>query len=657
MDPLKVIFRNNHFIIPENQRGFSWRKQHAKALLDDLELMGGKSHYMGTIIVTSAGQEFDFQDDKSRDYIKGFILDDGQQRLTTFLLLIHSLANRFDAIGESKNQHAVELNSYLCYWHDGQHLRIQNQQEDLQQYLRYLMLNKARPSSKTSPMLALHEVHRFFNNFVEEFDLEGLIEWKLRITAQAKFILVNLAEQNIDRYLAFDAINSRGLPLTEFDKVKNFCALLVNRRSGLKDLKPEESWYKALEALEHYEVTNRKGESTFIAESHAVFFDDRVGTDNIHKDFVTRFSKLLTSDDGNLENDLKNYVKTWTKFSEAFGFTISPKRKTKSPGKATTEATDWLTNIDHMNLPGITRTILCAGLLSYSKADFEKLAKWCEIYTFRVHGLAQRRTDKNAQGIVALAHSILFKNIPLVKAGEQLCKWLDEIAPLKTAFNFLADGGVKYYFDAKMKGWGHCYYFLYQYEISTIHGGASPISWEDSKEKQKSSIEHILPQTHRDRGWWQTEWPDENEADQWKHRLGNLVLTNGNSTLGQKPFPHKLNDNTAGYFYDHNSATNSEKLVTRYSDGSKWLKGNILKREFDLVKFALNRWSLGCCAETGTYKFPEEYDGLVESREIKLEFAQCLNSSGIDDIDEEPTDETAEMIDEEEEDPEETKQI
>jgi hypothetical protein len=657
MDPLKVIFRNNHFIIPANQRGYSWKKQHAKALLDDLELMGGKSHYMGTIIVTYAGQEFDFQDDESRDYIKGFILDDGQQRLTTFLLLVHSLVSQFEAIGDSENQHAVELRSYLCYWHNGKHLRIQNQQQDLQQYLRHLLLNESRPSSKTSPMIALHEVYRYFSDFVAELDLEELIDWKLRVTAQAKFILVNLSEQNIDRYLAFDAINSRGLPLTEFDKVKNFCVLLVNRRNGLRDLRPENSWYKALESLEHYEVTTRKGESTFIAESHAVFFNDRVGTDRIHREFVRKFSKLLIDDDSSLEGQLKSYVETWEKFSEAFGFIISPKRKTKSTEKATAGANDWLTNIDHMNLPGITRTILCAGLLTYSKAEFERLAKWCEIYTFRVHGLAQRRTDKNSQGIIALAHSILFHQIPLIKAGEQLCKWLDDIAPLKTAFNFLTDGGVKYYFDTRMKGWGHCYYFLYQYEISTIHGGASPISWEDSKEKQKSSIEHILPQTHRDGGWWQDKWPDENEADQWKHRLGNIVLTNGNSVLGQKSFPQKLNDGSSTYYYNHNSATNSEKLISRYSDGSTWYKANILKREYDLVKFALNRWTIGCCTECGNYKFPEEYEAFVDNKEIVLEFTECTNSSGIDEIDDEPNNETAEMIDVEMEDSEESPQI
>ena len=113
MDPLKDILRNNYYIIPENQRGYSWRKPHAEALINDLNLMGGSSHYMGTIIVTWAGESKDFQDDESRDHTKGFILDDGQQRLTTFLLLIHCFVNRFKQIGEDTIKRPEILSNLL----------------------------------------------------------------------------------------------------------------------------------------------------------------------------------------------------------------------------------------------------------------------------------------------------------------------------------------------------------------------------------------------------------------------------------------------------------------------------------------------------------------------------------------------------------------
>jgi len=640
MDPLKVIFRNNYFMIPENQRGYSWRKEHAEALMHDLGLMGDKSHYMGTIIVTSAGDGSDFQDEETRDYTKGFILDDGQQRLTTFLMLIHSLLERFYQIGENTNRHALELESYRIYSHGGKHLRIKNNQADLQQYLNHKLLNAAEPASVTAPMLALKEVLGYLESYVNAFDLDQLIEWKLRVTAQAKFILVNLADENIDRYLAFDAINSRGLPLTEFDKVKNFCALLANRRPGLSDVAPEKSWYKALESLVKYKVTNRKGESTFISEVHAVFFNQRIGSDRIHENFVEQFTELLSSDNAALEAKLISYVKMWETFSEAFGFTIYPGRKSIDPSKATVDANDWLTNIDHMSLPGITRTILCAGIQKYAKAEFETLAKWCEIYTFRVHALAQRRTDKNSQGIIQLAHDILFESKGIQEVGEQLCKWLDEIAPLQGAFRFLSDGGVKYYFDSQMKGWGHSYYFLYQYEISRIHGGASPIDWQDSKERQKSSIEHILPQTHRDEDWWQSHWTDENDAEKYKHRLGNLVLTNDNSALGRKAFPIKLNDPSGSYCYNHNSATNGEKLIINYTNGNDWNKPEVLKRERDLISFALKRWTIECCSDNGTYKLPDEFEDAVDQHEITINFDCCISSEGTEEQDSEEVNES-----------------
>jgi len=639
MDPLKDILRNNYYIIPENQRGYSWRKPHAEALINDLNLMGGSSHYMGTIIVTWAGESKDFQDDESRDHTKGFILDDGQQRLTTFLLLIHCFVNRFKQIGEDTNTHSKDLKSYLTYSKDGKHLRIQNHQTELDQFLRHLLLGDSRPSSRTAPMMALVEVFDYFSDFFKDLELNELIDWKLKVSAQAKFILVDLQNGNIDRYLAFDAINSRGLPLTEFDKVKNFCALLTKRRPGLSTNNPEGSWYKALEALEKFSVTTRQGESTFIAEAHSVFVNERVGNDKIHEHFVDQYNKLLSEDDTSLEGSLKDYVKKWETYAAAFGFVISQKRQSIAPGTATARANANLTNIDHMKLPGITRPLLCAGLQKYTKQEFEKLTGWCEIYTFRVHALAQRRTDKNSQGIIWLANMILFGGKSIDDVGKQLCKWLDGFAPLRGAFDFLSNGGVRYHYDTKMKGWSHCYYFLHQYELSTIHGGASPPTWQDAAERQKSSIEHILPQTHRDGSWWESHWKDPDLAEKYKHRLGNLVLTNNNSSLGQKAFPQKLEDPPAPYYYKHNDATNTEKLIRDYTDGSNWHKNEILKREAALIIFALDRWSMGCCSDNDRYVFPDEFSSALADKKFTVNKQPCVVSSGIDERDpEEPKD-------------------
>ena len=52
-------------------------------------------------------------------------------------------------------------------------------------------------------------------------------------------------------------------------------------------------------------------------------------------------------------------------------------------------------------------------------------------------------------------------------------------------------------------------------------------------------------------------------------------------------------DESSDYFYSHETkSTNSERHINKYTDGSEWREKNILKRELDLVKFAVKRWSI-----------------------------------------------------------------
>ena len=121
---------------------------------------------------------------------------------------------------------------------------------------------------------------------------------------------------------------------------------MTKRRPGLSTNNPEGSWYKALEALEKFSVTTRQGESTFIAEAHSVFVNERVGNDKIHEHFVDQYNKLLSEDDTSLEGSLKDYVKKWETYAAAFGFVISQKRQSIAPGTATARANANLTMLN-----------------------------------------------------------------------------------------------------------------------------------------------------------------------------------------------------------------------------------------------------------------------------------------------------------------------
>lgn len=95
------------FSIPEYQRAYSWEIKHCDKLWQDIENFidsgGSDPYFFGTIIVNC-------QEDDTK-----FSLIDGQQRTTTFILLLKALLIRLDtAIEETSNDRdSKRLNSVL----------------------------------------------------------------------------------------------------------------------------------------------------------------------------------------------------------------------------------------------------------------------------------------------------------------------------------------------------------------------------------------------------------------------------------------------------------------------------------------------------------------------------------------------------------------
>lgn len=638
MNTFSTLCDGKYYVIPANQRGYSWSPHEVEAIFDDLELAGTHAHYMGPIIVTRT-QTPDFQDAAYKTTAE-FCLEDGQQRLTTFFLIANEIRKRFEQLNGGEDIESQELHRLLFFKHGDLHLRIKNLNAQLDQFFRYMMIDSpAPPARRTPPMVSMEQCRNWIRQRVGTLLLETLLLWKNKIVNQAKFIWVDLASEGVNRYLTFDAINSRGLPLSEFDKIKNFCILVDSKRA--LNLRAEEEWYKAITNLEEFGVSSRKEESTFISEAFAIFFNQKVGQDQVHAQFVERFESLLTNSDPSLESRLTEFVNYWESLAKSFGF-VATKRRIPHYGTLCSQGAGvWLNRLDNMELPGITRVLLTACHRNFSELDFESVTRACEIFTFRFYAIMGNRKDRHAGPILKLAHEVLLAGANLGAVNRRICLWLRDHAPLAKVVDELASGRAKYYFDRDVKGWSHCYYFLYEYEIGNSPQGVAPIPWESSGQGRVNTQEHILPQSHRDGGWWQNEWPEEAEADRFKHRLGNLTLTSNNLALGRKPFDLKLNDPGAAHSFSHPNATNSEKRVAHYSNGHEWKAANILGRELDMLKFAASRWSIPCCSDNGEILLPKEFKAADPAWEkIAINVPECIECAAEGEgLDEEQDDE------------------
>jgi hypothetical protein len=621
MNTFASLCDGKYYIIPPNQRGFSWGSHEVEAIFSDLQLAGNHAHYLGPIIVTRTDAP-DFQDESFKTTAE-YCLEDGQQRLTSFFLIVNELRKRIEEVNGGPDIESSELHRLVFFKHGSLRLRLKNSNQDLDQFFSFIMTGApAPPARKTPPMVAMEACKCRISRMMAGFLLPSLLAWKNRIVNQAKFIWVDLASEGVNRYLTFDAINSRGLPLSEFDKIKNFCMLIDSIR-GLH-LPAEHGWYKAITHLEEFGVSSRKDESTFISEAFAIFFNQRVGQDQVHAKFVERFSALLTGSSAALEAQLASFIDLWEPLAKSFGF-IATKRRSPHYGTLCTQgAAAWLDRLDNMELPGVTRVLLTVCHRNFSRQDFESVVRACEIFTFRFYAVMGNRKDRYAAHILNMAHEVLTQGKLLSDVIQRICLWLKVHAPLSKVVDELASGRAKYYHDPDVRGWAYCYYFLYEYELANSPTGVSPIPWESSGRGRENTQEHILPQSHRDGGWWQTAWPIEAEAERCKHRLGNLTLTSNNSALGRKPIALKLNDPAASHWYSHPNATNSEKKIASFTDGHQWESANILAREIDMLTFAVHRWAIPCCADNGDILLPKEFED-CDQKKIVIDVVNCID--------------------------------
>ena len=372
MDSFKSICSSHYFIIPENQRGFSWKQEHVTDIFDDLILAGSNSHYMGPIIVTRTNIP-DFQDD-SRNTIAEFTLEDGQQRITTFFIIINEIKHRIVELKGDASLDSDELDHLIFFQHNGEQLRLQNKNSDLEDCYRHILTGRpALPRNQSPPMKAMVEVTEYIHMFFSSLNLDHILDWKNKVLNQAKFIWVDLSLEGINRYLAFDAINSRGLPLSEFDKIKNFCVLVDQVRN--LDTHPETAWYKAICQLQLFDVGTRNYEKAFITDLFETYHDEYVGQSDVHKQFVDKYKKLLSEHNSTLVADYQSFVRLWEDYAKSFGFITTSKRDSCYGNLCLMKTGTWLNRLDNMTLRAICRKLLTVTHLKMDHAHFDDVAR------------------------------------------------------------------------------------------------------------------------------------------------------------------------------------------------------------------------------------------------------------------------------------------
>lgn len=273
------------FIIPPFQRNYEWNTIQCEELFEDIKLIAsdeGKKHYLGNIVY--------YTGKKSPSTGTEYILVDGQQRITTILILLCALR---DSDTEGKLQvdiysdfleNKIKNNSFET--------KLKQTAYDQDDFSALVM--KGGETDKDSKV---YQNYKFFMQLIENSDIsiDTLLNTFYRIEIADIDLDVKDDLETVQRI--FEKINSTGKPLTTGDMIRNFL-LLTN------DLTKQEKLYQKY----WFEI-----EKKIISENVSDFTQDylRMKTykdikeEDTYKEFKKEFSKSNYEKQDILENMFK----------------------------------------------------------------------------------------------------------------------------------------------------------------------------------------------------------------------------------------------------------------------------------------------------------------------------------------------------------------
>lgn len=215
------------YIIPKYQRSYAWDEQpHLSDLWDDIceTIINRKEElFTGTIILSKTDTNL-LSGANDELYYKDVI--DGQQRLTTILILLRAL---YDSFSDSRKAWAYD-NIYVPYFlaAKGEH-KLRLSQED-QKFFEDFILdieNLAAPSRRGQKPSEkrLGKALAFFKEKIREAAGEDVDAFAEKFFNELKDNLVVVlieARSDVDAYTIFETINSKNRALTPSELLKNY---------------------------------------------------------------------------------------------------------------------------------------------------------------------------------------------------------------------------------------------------------------------------------------------------------------------------------------------------------------------------------------------------------------------------------------------------
>ena len=566
---------NDHYIVPDYQREYVWKDEQVEQLLADLleayEVDNKKPYFLGTIVTYNTGSTFE--------------LIDGQQRLTTFFLMLCAVKHLYKKLGEQTALvenliYSLTMDSEGNQFHS---YHLQLQYEDAGNCLELIEKGTKKPAELTQSGELLFGAYELIYNFLEEkfSDLTQLRRFVAFLLNVTSFIRIETHDIT-DALKIFETINQRGKGLDPMDLLKNMVFRQVDR-SKFKELNM--NWREITKALESIDEKPLRFLRYFIMANYDT---------SKEKDGILREDQIYSWLSNN--NDQCQYEEKPFQFVEKMKHDVNLYVKyRKAQGD----------DAGNMHLKNVT---MLAGnsyklhlmlMLAASEMDEEALSKFKEVVESVVYYTVINRITTN---ITERTFASWCSEIRRITSAESLDAFVARaIIPTVTSWkqdnqsNFMRLGlnSMQQYRIKFILGKITAY-------VDALRQGTSTVSDVTPYVQSTVEIEHIMPQTCYDKGQYGL---SEEEYPVYLNRLGNLTLLENsiNKSIQNEGYEAKAKAYKQSKFYltsalseltDQGSQTAINRTNKILRAWTAWDKGSIEDRQLLLYELSERIWSI-----------------------------------------------------------------
>ncbi|GAA9352914.1 DUF262 domain-containing protein [Helicobacter pylori] len=492
------------FSIPVYQRNYTWEEENCEKLLRDIVSISQnkKTHFMGSI--TYILHLID--DEKSLRQLQEFVIIDGQQRVTTIMLLLKTIETKIQNEGIKK-----EIDNLLNL--SGQRLRLKPIKSDKEAF-DLVMQNRSHELQGVSH---IRNNYKFFTKELERYISKGYrIEEIYGAFLRLKIVAIGLELGEDDPQVVFESINATGVQLKGLDLIRNYLMMGENsdRQKHLYDTYwvPLENWL------------GERDLNDFIKTYLRIYFEDKVkeGEREVYYTLKAHHRDNFPNDIRGLMKDMREYGRIYQIFLDRDHYFLE-RGDSQQLANLRLRIKDLVKIKFSVAKPFVLR---CARDFEEGKLDYEN---FYEILQILISYFVRRSVCGDSTAVLNRVLYPLYRQLEENVSADALKRYLGKSVgqaafpnndKIKVAF------AVRNAYSANQA----CKFILL--EIEKLSNAEPP-------KEENLEVEHFYPKTPTQE--WRDMVGDYFTFEQdYLNNFGNLTLSGQNQKLGNKPYEAKI---------------------------------------------------------------------------------------------------------------------